>query len=340
MTRFYGIGPPKERDTMKLHPVDQCDVTVLVDNVTDLLSSVPHNVTTHAHNLVKTGKVKELSGTCACCAHWGLSLSVRVKREDTSHELLFDSGPEGATVERNGDRLGIDFSSIEEVMLSHGHWDHVGGMIHALRVIHEANGGRRVPVHVNEGMFVDRGMEIAGTVLPFEGVPSAAEMEAVGGEIVSDPNAHTTLDDMLYVSGEIPRVTPFEQGLPPSHVKKTEKGWEPDRLIMDERYLAVHVLRKGVIVFTACSHAGVVNVLKNARDVFGPTPIYAVMGGFHLSGATMERIIPDTVRNMRQFDLREVVPGHCTGWRAVHELVDAFGEDRVVPSAVGQSHHF
>jgi 7,8-dihydropterin-6-yl-methyl-4-(beta-D-ribofuranosyl)aminobenzene 5'-phosphate synthase len=141
---------------MKLQPVDQCDVTVLVDNVTDLRSSVPDNVTPHPQNLVKTGKVKELSGTCACCAHWGLSLIIRVKRGDTSHGLLFDSGPEGATVERNADRLGIDFSSLEEVMLSHGHWDHVGGMIHALKVIHEANGGKRVPVHVNEDMFVDR----------------------------------------------------------------------------------------------------------------------------------------------------------------------------------------
>lgn len=325
---------------MKLQPVDLCDVTVLVDNVTDLLSSVPDNVTPHPHNLMKTGKVRELSGTCACCAHWGLSLVIRVKLGDLSHGLLFDSGPEGATVERNGNNLGIDFSSIEEVVLSHGHWDHVGGVISALRLIHQANGGKRVPIHVNDEMFVDRGMEVGDKILPFARVPSAAEMEAAGAVIVSNFNAHTALDDMLYISGEIPRVTPYEAGLPPSHVKKTEQGWKPDRLIMDERYLAVHVQGKGIIVFTACSHAGVVNVLKDARDVFDPVPIYGVMGGFHLSGATMEQIIPDTVRDLQQFDLREIVPGHCTGWRAVHELVDVFGEGRVVPSAVGQSHHF
>jgi 7,8-dihydropterin-6-yl-methyl-4-(beta-D-ribofuranosyl)aminobenzene 5'-phosphate synthase len=289
---------------------------------------------------MKTGKVREISGTCACCAHWGLSLVIQVRRGDTSHGLLFDAGPEGATIERNGDRLGIAFSTIEEVVLSHGHWDHVGGVIHALKVIYAANGGRQVLVHVNEGMFFERGLEMGGTVLPFERVPNSVELEAAGGDIVSNPYAHTTLDHMFYISGEIPRVTPYEVGLPPSHVKKTEQGWEADRLILDERYLAVHVLGKGIIVFTACSHAGVVNVLKNARDVFAPTPIYAVMGGFHLSGATMEKIIPDTVRDMRQFDLREIVPGHCTGWRAIHQLVNVFGEDRVIPSAVGQSHHF
>ncbi len=325
---------------MKLQPVDLCDATVLVDNVTDLLSSVPDNVTPHTHNLMKTGKVQELSGTCACCAHWGLSLVLRVKSGDQSHGLLFDSGPEGATVERNGDRLGIDFSTIEEVVLSHGHWDHVGGMTSALKLIHQANGGKKVPVHVNEEMFVVRGMEVGEKILPFEPVPSPAEMEAAGGDIVLNPNPHTVLDDMFYVSGEIPRVTPYEVGLPASHVQKTDLGWEPDRLITDERYVAIHVRGKGIIVFTACSHAGVVNVLKDARNVFDPLPIYGVMGGFHLSGATMEKIIPDTVGDLRQFDLQEIVPGHCTGWRAVHKLIDVFGEGRVVPSAVGQSHHF
>jgi 7,8-dihydropterin-6-yl-methyl-4-(beta-D-ribofuranosyl)aminobenzene 5'-phosphate synthase len=325
---------------MQLKPVDLCNVTVLVDNVTDLLSSVPDNVTPHAHNLINTGKVRELSGTCACCAHWGLSLVIRVQSGDISHGLLFDSGPEGATVERNGARLGIDFSSIDEIVLSHGHWDHVGGMIKALELVHRANGGKRIPVHLNEAMFVDRGMELGGKVLPFERVPGKKEMEAVGGDLVCNPDAHTTLDEMFYISGEIPRVTPYEVGLPPSHVQMTEKGWEPDRLIMDERYLAVHVLNKGILVFTACSHAGIVNVLRDARDAFDPVPLYGVMGGFHLSGATMEKIIPDTVRDLRQFDLREIIPGHCTGWRAFHKLVDAFGESRVIPSAVGQSHHF
>ena len=325
---------------MQLQPIDLCDVTVLVDSVTDLLSSVPGNVTPHPYNLMKTGKIRKMSGACACCAHWGLSLVIRATRADRSHGLLFDSGPEGATVERNGDRLGIDFGSIDEVVLSHGHWDHGGGMTTALQLIYQANGGKRVPVHVNEDMFVDRGMDMGGKILPFDPVPSAAEMHAAGGEIVSRPEAHTALDDMFYISGEIPRVTPYEVGLPPSHVKKTGQGWEPDRLIMDERYLAVHVRDKGIIVFTACSHAGVVNVLKDARSVFDPVPIYGIMGGLHLSGAIMEKIIPDTVRDLRQFDLREIVPGHCTGWRAVHELVGAFGQGRVIPSAVGQSHRF
>jgi 7,8-dihydropterin-6-yl-methyl-4-(beta-D-ribofuranosyl)aminobenzene 5'-phosphate synthase len=107
---------------------------------------------------------------------------------------------------------------------------------------------------------------------------------------------------------------------------------------MDERFVAVTVKDKGVLVFTACSHAGVVNVLAHARDCFPGPPLFGVMGGFHLSGGN-ERIIPETVDAMRAFDLKTIAAAHCTGWRAVSALSDAFG-DAVAPSAVGKTYRF
>jgi 7,8-dihydropterin-6-yl-methyl-4-(beta-D-ribofuranosyl)aminobenzene 5'-phosphate synthase len=109
---------------------------------------------------------------------------------------------------------------------------------------------------------------------------------------------------------------------------------------MDERWVAVHVRGCGIVVFTACSHAGIINVLRHAREVFDPVPLHGVMGGFHLSGAACEPIIPQTMEGMRAFELGVIVPGHCTGWRAVHRLVATFGESIVVPSAVGRRHLF
>ena len=100
--------------------------------------------------------------------------------------------------------------------------------------------------------------------------------------------------------------------------------WEPDPLIMDERFLAVNVRDKGLVVFSACSHAGVVNVLKHAAEVFPGVPLHAVMGGFHLAGPGMEQRIAETVRDMRDFELDLIVPGHCTGFRAVHALLNEF----------------
>lgn len=324
---------------MNIEPVDRCDVVVLVDNVTDILSSIPDSITGEVANVFKAG-AKELSGRCLCCAHWGLSLVITAERGPARRTLLFDTGPEGYAVERNGDRLGLDFASIDAAMFSHGHWDHVGGMVKALELIREAKGGQKTPLHVNDGMFVRRGLRTPdGTVIPFAEVPSKTALEQAGGEVIFTETERSLLDGMFFVSGEIPRVTPYEKGLPP-HVKDLGSGWEPDPWIMDERYAAVHVRGLGMIVFTACSHAGVINVLTHAREVFDPVPLYGVMGGFHLSGAACEAIIPETVEDLKAFDLKMIVPGHCTGWRAVHKLVEAFGEDRVVPSAVGRTHRF
>src|SRR5205823_6588527 len=132
------------------------------------------------------------------------------------------------------------------------------------------------------------------------------------------PEPQHLLDGFFYLSGEIPRVIPYEQGLP-NHVWRTSEGdeWQPDPWIMDERFLGVFVRDKGLVVFTACSHAGVVNVLTHAKKTFPNIPVFAVMGGFHLSGPGLEKIIPDTVRGLAGFGLRMIAPGHCTGWRAV-----------------------
>jgi 7,8-dihydropterin-6-yl-methyl-4-(beta-D-ribofuranosyl)aminobenzene 5'-phosphate synthase len=145
------------------------------------------------------------------------------------------------------------------------------------------------------------------------------------------------MEDMFYLSGEIPRVTPYERGLPAQvKVALDGKSWEPDPLLLDERYVAVHVKGKGAVVFTACSHAGVINVLTDARHVFGDVPLHAVMGGFHLAGADVEPIIPDTIRDLGTFGLQRIIPCHCTGWRALHALATIYKEDVLMPAAVGR----
>jgi 7,8-dihydropterin-6-yl-methyl-4-(beta-D-ribofuranosyl)aminobenzene 5'-phosphate synthase len=142
-------------------------------------------------------------------------------------------------------------------------------------------------------------------------------------------------DGVFGISGEIPRRTPYEEGLP-GHVRRAADGehWEPDPLIMDERFVTVRVKDKGAFVFSSCSHAGIVNVLTHAREAFEAGPLHGVLGGFHLSGVT-EKIIPDTVRDLQRFGLTVLAPGHCTGWRAISAMARAFG-DELVPSAVGK----
>ncbi len=324
-----------------LKPVDALEVSVLVDNVVDPLSTLPRSVTGE-NAVLRARGLKVTSGHARCCANHGLSLVITAGVGSDIRILLFDAGPEAYTLARNGDRLRTPFGEVGAIFLSHGHWDHGGGLPEALRLATSANGGKPVPFHVNPGMFTTRGMrQPNGVVVPAEPVMNPVDLARRGADVVNSPDARVIMEQMFYVSSEIPRVTPYERGLPP-HVRLAQDGvnWEPDPLILDERYVAVHVKGKGAVVFTACSHAGVINVLKDARNVFGDVPLYAVMGGFHLSGAEVEAIIPDTVRDLGEFALKRIVPCHCTGWRAVHALAQVYDEGVLVPAAVGRQFVF
>lgn len=316
--------------------VDRLDVLVLIDNATDSLSTNPKNVIPEWTGLLSGGRLRMIAGQNICCAHHGLSLLIRAQIGSEKRTLLFDAGPEGATFLRNTKILGVDFGAIEAVVLSHGHWDHAGGLVAAIETIAKARPEGRVDCFAHPGMFVERALQLpSGEYLLFESVPNPERLANAGARIVATDEPQVAGGGAFYLSGEIPRLTTYEVGLP-GHVRRSDDGqrWEPDPLIMDERYLSVHVKDKGQVLFSACSHAGVINVLNHARSVFPQVPIYGVMGGLHLSGIT-EKIIPDTINDLKQFDLKLLAPGHCTGWRALTAMANVFG-DELVPSAVGK----
>lgn len=320
---------------MRLAAAERIEIQVIVDNILDTLSTVPRFVTREANVLRRFGMTRT-TGACMCCASHGLALLITAHGPEGPRSLLFDGGPVDMAMERNSVRLGVDFAAVEAVVLSHGHWDHAGGLPKAFEMMQAANGGRKVPCYLHPGMFLERGMrQPDGGVLPMDYIPQPAAWAAMGAEPVVTDAPSTALDGLFYVSGEIPRVTPYERGLPGQVCRDSAEGeWRSDELLMDERFLAVRLKGKGIIVFSACSHAGVVNVLHAARAAFPDEPLYAVMGGFHLSGEN-EKIIPETVRDIGNFDLPLIIPAHCTGWRAVNALERAYGE-RVVPAAVGK----
>ena len=321
---------------MHLTPVDRLEIQVLVDNVTDSLSSTPSFVTREWAVLQRKG-MRFTTGAALCCANHGLSLVITAHTAAGPRTLMFDGGPVDYAVERNGTRLGIDFGAIEAAMLSHGHWDHAGGLPQALAMILTANGGRPVPLYLHPGMFHERGgRQPDGGVFPQDHIPDPKRWRDHGAEPVVTDQPLTALDGTFFISGEIPRLTAYEKGLA-GQVRRVsdDAPWEPDPLLMDERFLAVHVRDKGLVVFSACSHAGIVNVLHHARACFPDLKLHAAMGGFHLAGPT-EAAIPDTVRDLAGFGLDLILPAHCTGWRALHALERAFGEQVVLPSAVGK----
>jgi 7,8-dihydropterin-6-yl-methyl-4-(beta-D-ribofuranosyl)aminobenzene 5'-phosphate synthase len=322
-----------------LEPVDTLVVDVALDNLSDNYSTKPAHVSPEFNNVVEAGAA-ELSGSTLCCAQLGLALVLTARRGGRRHTLLFDAGPEGALFVRNCRNLGLALTDVEAI--SHGHWDHMGALLEALDHIGPAAGSRRVPCHVNPGMFSERGVRLtSGRMVRVQNVPSVDALTSHGAEVVNRGDARVLLDDCFYLSGEIPRVTTFERGRPDHFSRPSpEAAWEPDPLIMDERFLAVHVRDKGLIIFSSCSHAGIVNVLLHARELFPDVPLYGVLGGLHLAGAGPERIIPETVENLKRFALSQIMPAHCTGWRALYALLREFGESVVTPCAVGSRFAF
>src|SRR5688572_13147000 len=141
-----------------LKPVDRLEVRIVVDNVTDNLSSVPRFVETEFNSLWRRG-MRTLSGKFLCCAAHGLSCVLTVTQGGTAKTLLFDTGPEDWVFERNVTRLGADLGSVDAMVLSHGHWDHAGAMPRALQMISQRNGGRDVPTYMHPGMFGTRAVK-------------------------------------------------------------------------------------------------------------------------------------------------------------------------------------
>jgi 7,8-dihydropterin-6-yl-methyl-4-(beta-D-ribofuranosyl)aminobenzene 5'-phosphate synthase len=325
---------------VSVQPVDKVEIHVIIDNATDSLSSIPAHAESEFAYLARSG-MRELAGDSLCCACHGLSYLITAYRGDFRRTVLFDSGPEEYAFERNCTRLGVNVGAVESIVLSHGHWDHGGGMLKALDLIRAKNGNRPIPYYAHPDMFRSRARKMPnGEMLPSKDVPSVEMLTDRGALVVNMRTAQTLLDGMFHLSGEIPRVTRFERGLP-EHYQRTQDGldWTPDPSIIDERFLTVNVKGKGLLVFTACSHAGVINVLTHARACFPEVPLYAVAGGFHLSGPN-EEVIPETVEAMKGFGLSVIAAGHCTGWRAVTALANVFGNSIVDPSVVGKRFTF
>jgi 7,8-dihydropterin-6-yl-methyl-4-(beta-D-ribofuranosyl)aminobenzene 5'-phosphate synthase len=312
---------------------ERLEILVIVDNVLDMLSSTPRFVQRETQVLRRFGMTRT-AGECLCCASHGLSLLITAHGPGGPRSMLFDGGPVDMSMARNAPRLGVNFAAIDAMMLSHGHWDHAGGLPQALSMLPE---GKRVPLYLHPGMFAERGMRQSdGGVLPMDPVPSPAGWAAMGADPVVSAEPLSVLDGLFQISGEIPRVTGYERGLPGQVARADDTApWMADELLMDERFLAVRLKGKGLVIFSACSHAGVVNVLHEARRLFPGERLHAVMGGFHLSGEN-EAIIPQTVRDLGGFGLELIIPAHCTGWRAVNALERAYGEPVVVPAAVGK----
>jgi 7,8-dihydropterin-6-yl-methyl-4-(beta-D-ribofuranosyl)aminobenzene 5'-phosphate synthase len=329
--------------------LDELEILVVIDNETDTLSSVDEGVPQVpevVHLAARTPPSRRYKGhDCKtvfdqlCCGCHGLSVLITGRRGPQQHRMLFDTGPYPGIWLDNARRLGIDLSTIEYVFLSHWHFDHSGAfpeVIGAISAARAAAGLGRPVIDLHPNRPDQRGVLVpSGVMLLLPQEPTFDVIEKAGGEVVTHDDPHPICGGFFFGSGAIERATEYETGLTGHHTFRGDVV-QPDPLIMDERFVAAYIPGRGVTVFSACSHAGIVNVCLQAKEHFPNTRIDLVLGGFHLAGKEMEPRIGATVRDLKdRIEPRLVAPGHCTGWRAKAKLANAFTPGRYAPSFVG-----
>lgn len=222
--------------------------------------------------------------------------------------LLFDTG-QGLTLLHNAARMKKDLSSIQAVIISHGHYDHAGGLLPLLKEI-----GPR-PVYGHPGIFRPRyRLKDTGESYPIGMPVERDELETAGaGFELSDQFRQIAPE--IYLSGQVPRVTGFETGDRGLYCDCA--GQESDST-PDDQSLVLDT-QKGLVVVLGCCHAGLVNTLEHIAQITGRRDIYAVIGGTHLGFCGQDQT-EKTIATLRKLAVKKLAVAHCTGFAASARL--------------------
>lgn len=314
-------------DRVTLLPVDAADVTILVDNFIDILLPGSEMVR-------RAPLAPDWSERKQLIAEHGYSLLLTVQREGRRESVLYDAGLGRDTVLHNMDVLDVRTNDLRAVVLSHGHADHHGGLEGIFRSVSRRN----MPLVLHPDVWRERRVVFPTGAEIHMPPPSHADLDHEGVTVVEERGPSLLLDGMVLVTGQVERVTNFEKGFPLQQAR-TDGGWEPDTWIWDDQAVVCHVKDKGLVVLSSCSHAGVINVLRHAQRLTGLEKVYAFVGGLHLTGGLFEAIIPQTIAELISIGPTIVVPGHCTGWKATHEVARRLPE-AYIQTSVGTRLHF
>jgi 7,8-dihydropterin-6-yl-methyl-4-(beta-D-ribofuranosyl)aminobenzene 5'-phosphate synthase len=308
--------------TMRLHEVDKAEILTILDNSIDLLMAGSPQV--RRFPLASDALTRE-----SLVAEHGFAALVTVTSGNTSEALLFDAGFSKNGLMHNMDVLELKPRELHAIVLSHGHADHTRGLTGMI----DRLGSRKMPLLLHPDAFLQRKLILPDAHEIFLPPPDRRLLAHEGIELIEEREPSYLLGGLVLVTGQIHRSTAFERGFP-IHYALVDDRWQQDPLIHDDQAVVLHVKDKGLVILTGCGHAGVINTIRHAQKLTGIQKVHAVIGGFHLTGALFEPIIPPTIAALKALSPALIVPAHCTGWKATHALARELPE-AFVPNSVG-----
>jgi 7,8-dihydropterin-6-yl-methyl-4-(beta-D-ribofuranosyl)aminobenzene 5'-phosphate synthase len=326
---------------LSLQEIESVKITILVDNITDRLlpssTLVKRPPFTSDQKITKSPRAEH--GFSAFCEISYIADNAM----NTTNKFLFDTGVTEEAIIYNSDIFNVNLEEIEAIILSHGHFDHVSGLISTLQRVKKP-----IDVVVHPDAFLKRWLVFPdGNKARLDTMDEKA-VEQSGGVIRKTKQASyfpinksdKSANNRVLITGEIPRSTAFEKGFPLQYKEgKNESDLIPDPLVNDDQAIIMNIRGKGLVILTGCGHAGIINTINYAKKVTGIKKIYALMGGFHLTGEAYEKIIPLTVEEIKKANPTYIVPCHCSGWKAANEIIKAMPES-YIQNSVGSAFDF
>lgn len=298
-----------------LQQVDRVEILILVDNLSDIL--LPESTYVFRSRLDREDKF----ASDVLLAEHGLSLLLTTWKDGLKKSMVMDAGYSSVAVPHNISVLGVDLSHVDTMLLSHGHIDHTGGIQSLLALMKKPV---KLVMHPSATRFPRYITSNDGSRLCLPHTLDSVLLTQCGAKVTKLREPSLQLDSTVLVTGEIPRITAFEQSMPNSLMQ--QNGQLVQDPIDDDQALVVNVRGKGLVVVSGCAHAGIINTLLYAKHLVGQDRLHTVIGGFHLSGHLFEPQIEPTLQELHKLGPQLVVPIHCTGFKTQCLLAAQYGE--------------